>query len=424
MKLPISQHLTPDLLSRLRHLGQLGKRLGAHVYLVGGPVRDLLLGRDLLDIDLAIEGDAMSYARHLAETEGGEVTEYPEFGGATVTLSDCKRVDITATRSETYVRPGALPQVVPADTLHDLARRDFSINAMALSLHPDSFSEVIDPYDGQLHLRQKRLQALHERSFLDDPTRILRAARFCARLQLTAEQNTTSWIQEALQSGALSTVSAQRLLVELRYMLAETTSAAAVRLLHAWGALEHLGLGHADDDEVAGRLLQLERVHDAEIALELKTDPIARFCASLGLLLSPERLATWLQQWPLTAAELDGAREASRLAHCPPASLFSTSTESSTLYQELHRLPDAALLAGWVTAEDAGRSNLERFSTQLAATMSDINGQDLLARGYRPGPLFSAALWAALAAKLDEKADRDRQLQVALATMRTGPPPG
>lgn len=417
MKLPIARRTDACMLEWLQRLGQMGRCVGMHVYLVGGPVRDLLLGRPLLDTDLAVEGDALLYAHRVAEAEHAELVEYPQFESATVILPDGRRVDITAARSETYCEPGALPQVARADILQDLARRDFTLNAMAVSLHPDSFAELVDPHGGYRHLQQHCLQALHPRSFRDDPTRILRAARFCARLNLTPHAETAAWLREAVADDAMSTVSAQRLLVELRYLLAEPSASRALQLLSDLGALQALGL---DEHTTGERLALLDRLPEAARALGLESDPTDRVAASLGLLLDAAQLACWLKRFPLTTAEARAARQAAQLAHCPPATLFSTSAESSTLYGALEGLESAALVAAWAAGDATVRANLQRFCRQLAGTEPDIRGQDLIALGCPPGPLFKAALEAALAAKLDRAADRDEQLAVALRVIQGG----
>ncbi len=409
MRLAMSGRITRVKLKWLQSLGQLDEMRGP-VYLVGGPVRDLILGRLELDTDIAVEGDALDYARRLAERDGAKLVEYPEFYGATVTYADGSHVDVTASRSETYPHHGALPEVSPADIAQDLRRRDFTINAIALSLSPGSFGEPVDPYDGYRHLRQGRLQALHDQSFLDDATRILRAARFAARLGLRIEPATQQWINRAIADSALATVSAQRMVTELRYMFGEPAARWALELLRQWGALDALGL----DSKAAGRLPLLGNLLPAQRDLALRPEADALTAASLGLLMPPERLERWLARWPLTSSEQQAARRAAIMAHEPPTVAFSTSPQSSKLYAALQGLPAAALLAGWAAGESAVRGNLKRFYRRLASIQADVSGEDLLALGYEAGPRFKAALAVALAAKLDQDADRDGQLAAAV----------
>src|ERR687885_762604 len=158
-------------------------------YLVGGTVRDLLLrAAPRFDFDLAVLGDGEAYARALADRLDGRMTVHDRFGTATVHYDGGAHVDVATARTETYATPAALPDVAPAPTIEqDLARRDFTINAMAISL-PDG--ELVDPFAGAQHLREQLVRVLHERSFVDDPTRIFRAARYETRLRFRMDPKT------------------------------------------------------------------------------------------------------------------------------------------------------------------------------------------------------------------------------------------
>jgi tRNA nucleotidyltransferase (CCA-adding enzyme) len=197
---------------------------GERAYLVGGAVRDLLLGMDHPDLDVAVEGDAPELARRL----GADATAHERFSTARLDL-DGVQVDLASTRAERYPHPGALPEVEPASLDRDLARRDFTINAMAVPLVGEP--ELIDPYDGLGDLREGVLRILHPDSFVDDPTRALRAARYAARLGFEVEPATF----ELLTAADLGTVSGDRVEAELRRVAAEQRAPAAFELLAQWG---------------------------------------------------------------------------------------------------------------------------------------------------------------------------------------------
>ncbi|MGH9458866.1 MAG: hypothetical protein ACRD2J_14630, partial [Thermoanaerobaculia bacterium] len=171
------------------------------VWLVGGPVRDLLLGRAVGDLDLTVEGDATRVAARLAERLGGTVREHAPFATATVSFPDAT-VDVATARSEHYPLPGALPLVSPETLREDLLRRDFSINAMAVDLATGALE---DPAGGAADLEARRVRVLHDRSFLDDPTRIYRALRLAVRLGFSLETRTAMLMREAIRTGALTT---------------------------------------------------------------------------------------------------------------------------------------------------------------------------------------------------------------------------
>lgn len=415
--LRVQGRLQPHVRRQLERLGEVGDTLGVPVYLVGGPVRDLLLGRPLLDIDIAIEGDAGAFASELA-APGADIAAHPEFNSATLTCPDGVRIDIAGTRSETYAHPGALPTVSPADITEDLRRRDFTVNAMALALSGPDRRGLIDPHCGYEHLRAGRLAVLHARSFVDDPTRILRAARFAARMCLRSEPSSERWLREAIAGGALSTVSSERLLTELRYLLVEPTAAEALRLLGDWGGLEPLGL---PDPRPRADVLRALLIAGRRLSVR-GTDALVP--ATLAVLPEPPRVADWVSTWPLTAQERVDAQQAAAMVLEAPAALFSTGVKSSTLYLVLKSVASAGLMAAWAAHGAPVRANIERYARQLAHMRSDICGDDLIRAGFEAGPAFKSALGAALAAKLDGGADPAEQLRVALTVLKAGAGPG
>src|SRR3954452_13156969 len=197
---------------------------GTPIYLVGGAVRDLLLGREPINLDIAAEGDAAALGREL----GGEINTHERFATATV-HTDGLELDLATARTETYAKPGALPEVRPAPLVEDLARRDFAVNAMAVPLIDDP--ELIDPHGGLADLERSILRVLHDRSFVDDPTRALRAARYAARYAFALEPRT----EQLLRETDLETVSRDRVEAELRRLAREEEPRRGFELLDEWG---------------------------------------------------------------------------------------------------------------------------------------------------------------------------------------------
>jgi tRNA nucleotidyltransferase (CCA-adding enzyme) len=200
------------------------------IYLVGGAVRDLLLGDPVVDIDLAVEGDGPRAARELAARLDGDVSPHERFGTATVRAGTLA-FDLAATRSETYPEPGALPVVAPASLSEDLGRRDFAINAMAAALQGDELGHLLDPHGGCADLDARVVRVLHDRSFVDDPTRLLRAARYEVRLDFRMDEPTEELAREAARRKALATVSGPRIRDELLDLLAEHAAPRGVERL-------------------------------------------------------------------------------------------------------------------------------------------------------------------------------------------------
>jgi tRNA nucleotidyltransferase (CCA-adding enzyme) len=364
----------PETLNTIPGLEVLGEAAaGFPVYLVGGVVRDLLLGQPRTDIDVAVEADV----RPIADALGGEVVEHERFATASVSV-DGLHVDLARARAETYERPGALPTVTPATIAEDLARRDFTINAMAVPL--TAVPTLIDPHGGVDDLRAGLLRVLHERSFLDDPTRALRAARYAARFDLKLEPATA----ELLSSADLGTVSSDRVEAELRLIAAEDTAPRALELIAEWSLLELPG-------DAVGLAWQVRELA-ARPPWSGFADPTAAILAASGFghAAGPVRRA---------AAELAGA----------------TPERPSQAVREVKGTSPVELLL----ARAMGAEWLDRYVEEWSKVSLEIDGADLLENGVEEGPAVGRGLEAALSAKLDgEISGRDQELRIALAAAR------
>jgi tRNA nucleotidyltransferase (CCA-adding enzyme) len=205
----------------LQSIGRLADQVQMPAYAVGGCVRDWLLGaKQTKDLDVTVEGDGIGLAGAIARVMGGTVEPHEPFGTATLTIPGSRhpRIDVATCRRETYAKPAAYPAVSRGTLEDDLFRRDFTINAMAMSIAPSAFGALIDPFGGARDLRQRRLRILHERSFIDDPSRILRGARFLTRFGLRWDPLTARAAKAAVASGALGWLNAGRLRREIERM--------------------------------------------------------------------------------------------------------------------------------------------------------------------------------------------------------------
>jgi len=211
----VKESLPPHLWQILIHCGQLAGARKWRAYLVGGMVRDILLGRKSLDLDIVVEGDALQLAKELA-VEG--LTLHHRFGTAKLRYGEWS-LDLATARCETYPHPGALPVVKPGTISNDLSRRDFTINAMAMHLSPDTLGELLDPFKGKEDVERGLIRILHPNSFIDDATRILRALRYEQRFGFHLEQTTQALLVRDLVM--LNTISGDRLRHELELLLKE-----------------------------------------------------------------------------------------------------------------------------------------------------------------------------------------------------------
>ena len=218
-------------------VGELSHRMGCRTYLVGGIVRDIALGYPDTDLDIVVEGDAGRVARRLADTIGASFKKPTEFGTCKVESETFGLIDFATARREIYSHPGALPQVEQSGITEDLVRRDFTINAMAICLNPDAYGRLLDPCGGLPDLVKGRLRVMHERSFIDDPTRILRGVRFAARYGLRFERRTARLLRDCLDAGAMESISGKRAYRELRLICAEASALRGLRMLETHGIL-------------------------------------------------------------------------------------------------------------------------------------------------------------------------------------------
>lgn len=256
----IETRIGPELQGTLHAAGSLAADMGCCAYAVGGMVRDLLLGRETFDLDIVVEGEGIRFARNLAGRLGARVKGYERFGTATITLPTGARVDVATARTEVYDAPAALPRVTPGSIRDDLFRRDFTINAMALSLAPGEFGRLLDEFGGVRDIRDRRIRVLHERSFVDDPTRIFRAVRFETRLGFRIAAADERRIREALSLSLLGKLEEYRIAAELRLILREPDPLRPLLRLAQLGVLEALEDLRARNRMLEKPLTQIDRV--------------------------------------------------------------------------------------------------------------------------------------------------------------------
>lgn len=363
----------------------------AALYLVGGTVRDLLLGAGIKDLDLVVEGSAARLGAHLQRELGGTLSAHVEFGTATLTLPSGLQLDLATAREETYSHPGALPEVTPSSIRKDMARRDFTINAMALRLNPPP-AVLFDPYSGEEDLAARQLRALHPLSFVEDPTRVLRGARLAGRLGFQFEAATAAWAREALTPEVLANVSHARSRAELELTFAEGRVAPALAVLAELGALEAIfGLTGAgarfDALELAGRLDALRQ--EGEV-------PDAAYLLALLVGANPEEAERHVEafNWPRRHLQAR-AKLLSVLLREPRA---DGRRGGAVRDEELEAL-DAP--ARWLlrAAEPELAGRLQRLEQQPPPRR--LRGSDVVALGLLPGPAVGKVLDEVAQARAD-----------------------
>jgi tRNA nucleotidyltransferase (CCA-adding enzyme) len=382
----------------LRVAGKIGEGMGAPAYAVGGLVRDLLTGAGPADVDLVVEGDGVAFARRLAEEIGGTVLVHRSFGTASIEGGRAPagagldgvalgRVDVASARREHYPAAGALPEVEPANLLQDLRRRDFSVNAMALALSPDRFGRLIDPLGGQADVRCRRLRALHPLSFVEDPTRVFRAARYATRLGFRPDAATVAAIRLAVERPGYVALSGRRLWHEIELAAVEPRARLVFELLVRWKATRLWNLDGTSPRHLPAAE-QLERwAKSAGVAV----DPAELGLLALTLGRPAEVVERSLDRLAL-AGEPRARLEAGVLAGPLARRLEAVRLSPSTVGELLDAAPEAAALAAWLRGGARARRRIQWYLAHGRAVRPRLTGRDLLALGVPGGPRVGAAL--------------------------------
>jgi tRNA nucleotidyltransferase (CCA-adding enzyme) len=384
------------------------------IALVGGAVRDLLLGRWPRELDVTVAGDSAALARAIAasispsERPYGHAVEpilHERFGTASVVWG-YGRIDIAERRAESYAAPGALPDVRPAGVQEDLARRDFTINALSLPLSGEQHGQILAVGGALEDLAAGVLRVLHEQSFRDDPTRILRLARYAARLGFDIEPNTRALAAQAIESGALKTVSGGRVGAELLLAVREADARAAMRMLDQLGVLGASAIPSPFDDELAATA-------EALLPSDGARDALLMAVAIHGASQPPELI---------TALELPGELAARVLAAADGASRLTEEVErgdgSAATFAVLDkRSIETVVLAGALVArrDETAASVIRDWIETARHVRLQIDGNDLLQAGIPKGPDIGRRLDTALRRKREGMApNRDSELRAAL----------
>jgi tRNA nucleotidyltransferase (CCA-adding enzyme) len=392
------------------------------LYLVGGPVRDLLLGRPIRDLDLVVEGDGRGFAAELARRLGGRARYHGRFLTAEIRgPADQHLLDVASARRERYPAPAALPEVEPATVAEDLLRRDFTVNAMALELSAEGGAALLDPAGGREDLARRWLRVLHPASFRDDPTRILRGARFEFTLGLTWEEKTAALARGAVAAGCLGPLSGARFKGELARLWARPGHWAV-----ATCRLAQLGVLGALDGALTWDRQARRRLRRAAAALHgwekrpspgPSPEPWRLALAALGLGLDRDgraRVATRLQ---LQGEERAGWLEAGEPLAAARAVLEDPAVRASTVARTLAPLTLETRLLLVAVLGGIGRRWVRRDLTELRGLRLTITGGDLLAAGHPPGPDIGRALAATRRARLDGALGAADELAYALAQL-------
>ena len=394
----------------LKHVGRLADEQGVSVFLVGGVVRDLLLKRDNFDLDLAVEGNGIAFARLVADQYRAGLAIFERFATARLVFPDGLKVDIATTRQESYARPALLPTVQPAPIQADLFRRDFTINAIAVQLNSQQLGRVFDPFAGQKDLRTHTIRVLHAGSFQDDPTRIFRAIRFEQRFRFRLARTTSRLLAQAASRNLIERLSGPRLQNEILLLFAERNPARAI-----------------------ARLAQLKLLRFLHRRL-CYTKNVKRTVAAV-----PKAIGWWTRRFPDTAIDRPIVYLMGLLSESSPAAsagvirrlafsrgqarkvsaggyrvdhlLKQLADERAAKPSKMHCLlaafPDEALVLLLAKQQDMQYGTRNLVKRRIAEYMKSkviktaLTGRDLQTMGLKPGPQYKTILGKLLNARID-----------------------
>ena len=387
----IGEHLPRPLLELINQISRQAVRLGQNVYLVGGVVRDLLLGYPNFDLDLVVEGDAVKLAQQITEPGQAKLLAHKRFGTAKLRYNDFT-LDLATARKETYARPGALPTVTPGTLIDDLIRRDFSINAMAISLAANNYGELLDPYQGKSDLEHRLIRILHSGSFTDDATRILRGVRYEQRFSFQFEAQTADLLERDIPM--LDTISGDRIRHELELIFKERQPELGIKRLGELGVLARISPSLTGNGWIAEKF---DRARRLKKPAQL---PSLYFCL-LTYSSSETDIEQLLVRLNMPARLSRAIRDTLRLKTRLPL-LDKPSLKPSQIYYLLTEYEPLAIQVNAIAAESStARRSLQLFLIKLRYVRTTLDGEDLKKLGIAPGPEMGRVLQILHKAKLD-----------------------
>src|SRR6266480_2658310 len=377
------------------------------VYLVGGTVRDIILGEPNFDVDIVVEGDAIALAGALARELGGRVRAHDKFGTAVVLYGKDERVDVVTARTEFYDAPAALPTVEHASIREDLFRRDFTINAMAVSLKGADLGRLVDPFAGRRDLEAKTVRVLHNLSFIDDPTRIFRAIRYENRYGFRMDEHTQRLARGTIEMGLVGDLSSARLRDELVALLEEGEIEHSILRLAELGADRAIHPHLAADDEAVALIGQLTKLRD-RYGLEAPSWRLG--LAALARKLPPDEVYGWLQRLKVRRRDTEAIASAVTVGPRLVERLHDGAEPAEVVALADPYAPDAPLFALAL----AELPPLHEYFERLREVRLEVSGADLAELGLAESPRVGEVLAELRRRKLNGELDgRESELAAA-----------
>lgn len=415
------QYFPKEIIEKLKEIGEVAEKIGMKAYLVGGTVRDMMLGYPLTDIDVVIEGNAILVGREISKINGAKFKIHQKFLTGILQYPDGVKIDLATARKERYGAPAALPDVEASLIIYDLSRRDFTINTLIVSLNPSSFGKLYDHFGGLLDLKSKTLKVLHTLSFMEDPTRALRALRLCEKLKFKLSSVTEKLIRTAINQGAFENLSGARLWEEFTYILELPEPFSAMEKLENLGLLKVLHPSIKLNQKIE---LLFERIK--EIKGWAKIEKIDQkyfnvlYLGALSINLKEEDILKLSSRLNLNDREkeiLTNLKKVSRLINFK----LKRAESPMEIYKALINFNWIYLFWAFSNIEDLkAKDKIKIFITGYSKIKPEIKGKDLLDMGIEEGPLIGKALEQVLFEKLKGNLKtKEEELNFALSYIKS-----
>ena len=401
--------LNREAIVLLRTIGEVAEKNGYTVYAVGGFVRDLLLRIKNLDLNIVVEGDGIKFAKKLAAHFGAAVRTHEKFNTALVIMPDGFNIDVATARLEYYEYPAAMPTVELSSLKLDLYRRDFTINAMAINLNPEKFGTLVDFFNCQTDIKERRIRVLHNLSFVEDPTRIFRAIRFEQRMGFAIGKHTEKLLKNAVKMNLFNRFFGSRCFMELKLMLSEENPIPAIRRMAEFDLLKFILPGLQYDKRMDKKLTETQRAMDWYKLLYLE-EPFRQWLVYLFAILADttySELKVFCMKFEFPERHrkelLREKEEADRILKEFAMNRVLRPSEIYWLLKERSQESLIYLIA--MARKKAAKKAVSLFVTHLRHYRTYIQGSDLKKMGYKTGPIFKTILNHLLEAKLDGEID-------------------
>jgi tRNA nucleotidyltransferase (CCA-adding enzyme) len=400
----LKERLPRNIIKLLKNLGQVADMLGYNAYLVGGLVRDVFLKHENLDVDIVIEGDGIKFAHEYAQHYEARVRSHRKFGTAVLIFPDGFKVDVATARMEYYESPGAPPNVETSSLKLDLYRRDFTVNTLAIRLNKRHYGLLIDYFGGQRDIKEKVIRVLHNLSFVEDPTRVLRAIRFEQRFGFKIGKLTVALIKNAVKINCFRDLSARRLFLEIKLILQEAEPIRAIERMSGFDLLQFIAPELSLTKNVRAMLEEVKKVLVWYNLLYLGETVASWKAYWLGLTseLDPKSFETLMKRTGVTGSEHQ--RMVSQRSHANELldALFKFDGDNFQLYTMLLPYDTEVLLYFMAkTNSEKIRRHISSYFTGLKGTKVQLTGKDLLKMGVPSGPLFKEIFDRLLEARLN-----------------------